>query len=327
MQAKLLIRNIPALIWQGLETLASRNNRSVEGEARMALQSWVEPQVQGEARSARRLEVSARLRALLEESRKAMPGTVLKLSRLAEGLEMQHVEPVELWFAGEIEPTLNELALVARYLGGAYEWLQHGDGSMFPVGHCRLPENATEAVQALLPHLLSEQCGLKLTHLHLVREAGSAGRFGFVRQYEDLKFKTFSTPHRISDDVGNGGRGSLVHLCVAFELLDALYKSTGNKAGVDVIKSYVLPEREFNALMNGEVHPLSILKFSTNDCPWWEDIWDRTMFPKKEYWPGWKSLCAGLFDAVQADRNLREESDSIRKGTHPLLQPQVENVI
>lgn len=330
MQAKLLIRNIPALIWQGLETLASRNNRSLEGEARMALQSWVEPQVQGEARSARRLEVSARLRALLEEARKAIPGTALKLSRLAEGLGMQKVEPVEQWFAGEVEPTLEDLGLVARYLGGSYEWLQHGDGSMFPVDHCRLSENAAEAVQALLPSpsfdKQSAQWGLKLTHLHLLREAGSSGRFGFVRQYENLKFRTFNTPHRISDEVGTSGRGSLVRLCVAFELLDALYKSRVIKTKVGVIKSYVLPDSEFNALMNGEVHPLFILKFSANDCPWWEDIWDRTMFPQKEYWPGWKSLCASLFDAVQSDRNLREESDSVRNRTHPVLQPQyVEN--
>lgn len=321
MLGKITIRNIPALIWQGLETLAARNIRSVEGEARMALQAWVEPQIQSDERSARRIDVSTRLRALLDAARGGMPGKVLKISHIAQGISSPHSEPVEKWFTGEIEPSFDELERVASYLGGQPGWLQHGDNTMFKVTYLRLPENASEAVQSLLEigPVKSGPMGA-LTHLHLIRENHETGRFVLVKQYGEYQCKTFSTPLHLSEETGSGGRTALMHFSVTLELLDALYKKKPQLAGVEGIKGYVLPEHEFESLVNGQVHPLSLLQFSRNDSPWWEDLWDSMMFPKREYWPGWVALCAGLYGQVRDNKSLRAEVESIRNQTHPLLQ-------
>lgn len=111
---KIAIRNIPSEVWAGLESLAAQNDRSTEAEARHALRNWVEPRLQKQERSARRTEVSARLRDLLEQFNAARVGSAIRPSHIAHEIGEQHAEPVEQWFTGELEPSFKQLEAVAQ---------------------------------------------------------------------------------------------------------------------------------------------------------------------------------------------------------------------
>ncbi|WP_439670874.1 hypothetical protein AEMCBJ_14565 [Cupriavidus necator] len=313
MLGKIAVRNIPADIWAGLETLAARHYRSTEAEARYALRSWVEPLLQRKERSARRAEVSARLRDMLEQVNRVSRARFIKPSHIAKAIGEDYAEPVENWFAGELEPSFRQLDAIAEYLGGMSEWLQHGDRQMFPVESIRISEDPAEGTKWLLDIADTDE---KVSFLHLVREEGSTGSFTVVKQYGDWRCKIYSTPYHVSEEIGAGGEGSLAALSVTLHLL---YKYYVRKAESRlVIKSYVLPKESYQALLGGNEHPLTLLARGA-DLPWWEDFWDIGQYKKQDYWPGWKSLCERIYRAVEHRTFLTEQRDLIKSEKHPLL--------
>lgn len=314
MFGKISIRNIPAAIWEGLENLASQHDRSTEAEARYALRSWVEPLLKNNERSARRNEVSARLRDLLDQVNKIYRGRPIKPSHIAEEINEDRAESVENWFTGEIEPSFKQLDAVADYLGGTKEWLKHGDGRTFPVRSERVPEDPVEGVNWLLD-LDQER---KVTFLHLIRDANETGTLAIVKQYGDWHCKTFTTPYHISEEIGSGGESSLAHLSI---ILQMLYMHYTKKGGNLVIKSYLLPTEGFDLLCGGQLHPLSILRDGGVEAPWWEDFWDITQFRKQNYWVGWKSVCERIYRVIELRPNLHEKRMQISSQEHPFLQP------
>lgn len=311
MLGKIAIRNIPAAIWEGLETLARQHERSTEGEARYALQSWVEPQIQRKERSARRIEVSARLRDLLEQTNKAVRGRVIRPSHIAQEIGEDYAECVENWFSGEQEPSFKQLDAIAAYLGGVSVWLRHGDLQMFPIESARIPESPAEGVEWLLDLAEPE----KVSYLHLVRNSNETGSLAIVKQYSDLRCKTYITPYHVSEVIGGGGESSLAYLSVILELLYKYYTKCGTKV---TIKSYLLSEEKFSVLLAGRTHPLSLLR-EISDTPWWEDFWDVTQFRKQEYWSGWKSVCERIHRIVESKPYHQEQLELIRSQTHPFF--------
>lgn len=313
MFGKIAIRNIPAAVWEGLEVLAGQHDRSIEAEARYALRSWVEPLMQRNERSARRTEVSARLRDLLDQVSKAIRGRPLKPSHIAQAIGEDYAEGVENWFTGEIEPSFKQLDAIAAYLGGASEWLKHGDRQMFSVESERIPEDPAEGTTWLLDLGEAE----KVTYLHLVREADETGSLLIVKQYGDWRCKTYTTPYHVSEEIGAGGESSLACLSVVLELLYKHYV----KAGGLTIKSYLLPKEKFRILCEGQTHPLMILREGAGEAPWWEDFWDVEQFRKQDYWPGWKSVCERIYRVVEQKPYLQEKRDLIRSGKHSFFKP------
>lgn len=312
MFGKIAIRNIPSAVWEGLETLAGQHDRSTEAEARYALRSWVEPLLQRNERSARCAEVSARMRDLLDQVNGTRHGRLIKPSHIAQAIGEDFAEAVENWFTGELEPSFRQLDSIAAYLGGAVSWLQHGDGAMFPVEYERIPENPTEGVLWLLDSGASE----RPTHLYFVRQNDEAGSLAIIKQYSDWRCKTYTTPYHISEVIGAGGEASLANLSVLWHLLYKHY----TKGGVGLtVKSYLLSESGFRSLHEGKIHPLTILRDSGNDRPWWEDFWDVEQFLKQDYWPGWKSVCARIRRVVELKPRQKEEDELIRLGKHPFL--------
>ncbi|MDD2915589.1 MAG: hypothetical protein PHP70_09745 [Gallionella sp.] len=313
MLGKIAIRNIPAAIWEGLETLAHQHERSLEGEARYALQSWVEPLIQQKERSARRIEVSARLRDLLEQTNKTVRGRPIKPSHIAQEIGEDYAEGVENWFSGEQEPSFKQLDAIATYLGGESVWLRHGDRQMFPIESTRIPESPAEGFEWLLDLAEPE----KVSYLHLVRNSNERGSLAIVKQYGDLRCKTYITPYHVSEVIGTGGESSLAHLSVILELL---YKYYTTKGGTKVtVKSYLLSEGKFRALLEGQTHPLSLLR-EISDTPWWEDFWDVNQFRQHEYWLGWKSVCERIYRIVESTSYYQEQLKLIRSQTHPCFE-------
>lgn len=314
MFGKISIRNIPQQIWAALEALAAEHDRSTEAEARHALRAWVEPSLLQHERSSRRTEVAARLRRLLEEVNSTHHGAPVRPSHLAQAIGEDHAEVVEDWFTGRIEPSFSQLKATAKHLGAVVSWLQHGDNHMFPVISQRLPDNAAEAV-TWLQTWDKEEPDTKVRAIHIVREVSINGSLLVVKESESGHCKTFTTQCHVSDQIGAGGESSLAHLWVTLELLYKHY--TRGRTGV-AVNSYLLKPSEYEALWSGNTNPLFILRGSSK-IPWWEDIWDKDMYQKKDYWPGWKPLCESISRSIDSRSKLAEERDKIRNGEHPFL--------
>ncbi len=313
MFGKISIRNIPQQIWIALEALADKHDRSTEAEARYALRAWVEPSLLELDRSTRRAEVSGRLRSVLEQVNTARTGSALRPSHLAQAIGEDRAEVVEDWFTGRAEPSFSQLAATATYFGVVTEWLQHGDAQMFPLSHHhRVPEDATAAFDWLLSWD-EENLNAKVTALHLAREASTTGGLIVIKENGEGHCKTFPTQYHVSEEIGSGGETALAHLWVTLELL---YKHPSRSA--TTVKSYLLAPNDFDALRKGNTHPLAVLNRAQH-ATWWEDIWDKTMYPKQKYWSGWLSVCEGIGRAVASRPRLVEELDKIRRGEHPVM--------
>lgn len=309
---KIAIRNIPAAIWDGLVGLANQHDRSTEAEARYAIKSWVEPHLRDDNRTARKVEVSARLRDLQAQVVEAKNGRALKPSHIAEAIGESHAEAVEAWFCGTEEPSFKQLEAIAKYFGASRDWLKHGDRQMFAVESARIPEDPAQAVSWLLDLDSTE----KVTYLHLVREADETGSFVLVKQYGEWNCKVLITPYHLSEVIGAGGEAALAYLSLIFELLYK-YLRAGDRL---MVKSYLLPKEDFQNLCSGKVHPLIALRSGGLAALWWEDFWNEELFPKQDYWPGWSALCERINRVVKLKPLLHEEKELIRSGQHPLLK-------
>jgi antitoxin FitA len=213
----------------------------------------------------------------------------LRPSHIALGIGENHAGPVEKWFTGELEPSFNQLAAVAEYLGGVPQWLQHGDGHPFPVEYARLPEDPAEGVKWLLDF----KDGEPVDHLRFVRSGSKEGSLAIVKQHRPHHCKIYHTPYHISEEIGAGGEGSLSWLTLIFNLLYNCYTSNQRSPSGLVITSYIVPQTDFDILISGRAHPMTVLR-GIHQQPWWEDIWDADQFRKEQsivYWPGWRALC------------------------------------
>lgn len=305
MADRLTIRSISPEVLMGLETLAAKNERSLESEARYALRSWVESLLlMNQERSGRRAEASARLQELLLEVNRIRSGPFLRPSHIAEGIGEEYVETVEQWFTGEKESSFSQLDAIGKYLGGVGAWLRHGDGQPFPITYQRLPEDPEECVQ-WLRHIDGTQ---KVSRVHLVRSLSKEGQLAIVKQDEEWRCQTYVTPCHVSEEVGADGERTLASLSLSLRLL---YKV--NSASSSAVTSYLLEVEDFMRLIQGRVHPLTVLH-SANRRLWWEDLWDEDQFRRERatvYWHGWRSLCERIASMVEDNASLREQRNRI----------------
>lgn len=311
MSAKILIRNIPAAIWQGLELLAAKHQRGVEAEARYAIDAWVSPQIQKDERSARVLEVSARLRdALGQVNSVRQTSLLIKPSHIAEAIGDEKCEDAENWFAGQAEPTLKQIESIASFLGCSASHLKHGDFGLFPTNYCRI----SRVLEDGMAWLLDTDGHEKLVGLYFIRATDSEGSFVVIKQYDEHKCTTYRTPFHISEDVGANGESDLAHLVVLLEFLYLQYTSSANTSMKGItIKSYVLPREELEPVTSGRTHPLKLVQSIQTDQPWWEDIWSQDEVKRTNYWVGWKALCARINRVIDLSPKLQQERDAIRQ--------------
>jgi antitoxin FitA len=316
MFGKITIRNLSEDVLASLGTLAERNDRSIEAEARFALRTHVQPIMQHEIRSMRLAEVGTRLTDVLDKVNRVRAARLQKPSHIAKAIGEERVYDVEEWFVGRCEPTFTQLEKIADYLGCSREWLQHGDGKMFDIQSQRLEENPANAVTQLLD--LNQDESKRVRFLHLIRENDESGSLVIVKQYESWHCTVWNTPIHVSEAIGAGGERALANLSVTLQLLYGYYTSSHPKGLV--IKSYLLPRENCEALRGGTVHPLASLEFG-DERPWWEDIWDEEQYSShSDYWHGWRKLCVRIAKAVSFYDSLNMDRQRIASGQHPLLQ-------
>lgn len=310
MFAKISLRNIPQEVFNALESLALRHDRSTEAEARQAVRAWVEPFFVREERNTRSREVAERLIRLMEQVNYDMRGTKLRPSHVAQRLGEPKAGDVEDWFLGEKESTFEQLARISTLFGVRAEWLQHGDGCIYPVAHHRLSESPVPAVDWLTAwDTEGHESGDKLKTLHLIRSTSDAGELYVVKESNQGRYRIYYTPTHISEHIGAGGEAMLRALFVTLELLYKRCTQTTKYA----VKGHLLRPTDVSTLTNGNTNPSAVLLDGT-DSMWWEDCWDRSMVEKLEYWPGWHSLCDRVERVIALDKHLSEIRDQIRKG-------------
>lgn len=314
MPQKIQIRNIPDDTWLMLERLASRHDRALEAEARHALRFWVDKHTVNPNTNDRLVELSKRLRYALAQVNEVIT-TPIKPSQIAQAIGETGAANTIDWFAGNQEPTFDQLSAIANHLGVEAKWLQHDDRKIFPVEHIRIPEDAGEGVRWLIDH----DAPNKPRFIRLIREDDDAGTLFIVKQYSDWHCTTYVTPYNISEHIGAGGEASLTYLSLIFDLL---YKYYVTCRGQLIIKSYIVPPDRIRALTDGKIHPLAALK-DIHDRPWWEDFWDESQFQRHDphyYWHGWRQFCERIKSAQEYSSSLMEVKKKIRAGEHPLLR-------
>lgn len=306
MFSKIAVRNIPQHIFNALEELATKHDRSTEAEVRQAIQAWVEPAiVQGE-RNARRREVAERLNRLLEQANNYLYDE-MRPSHVAQEIGLERAEEVEDWFLGEREPTFRELSAIAKLFGISAPWLIHGDGKIFFVGNHRLAEDPVTAVE-WLTSWPDETDSLKT--IHLIRAMDEVGSLYVVKESQQKRFLLYYTPTHVSEAIGAGGESMLTHLFVTLELLYKRWTKSGAKYHV---KGHQIKQDEIATLMNGNTNPGPFLEKNSASM-WWEDIWDRSMIEKNTYWTGWRALCDRIERSITLTPALISLREKIRNG-------------
>ena len=310
MFGKISLRNIPMHVFQALEFMANRHDRSTEAEARQAIHAWVEPMLVKEERSARRQEVAERLSRLLQLVNADLYGDKLRPSHVAQEIKEERATEVEDWFLGNIEPTFAQLEAIANAFGINVKWLQHGDGNIYPVQNHRLSEDPEQAVQWLGTWDTDNPEGDAVKILHLIRSTSEQGELYIVKESIRGHFRVYYTPTHVSEKIGTGGEAQLKYLFVTLELL---YKRWSKVRVKYQVIGHLLDPTDVTLLTRGQTNPGALLK-DHGVSMWWEDIWHREMIEKHNYWPGWRSLCDRIERVVQSSGHLAELREKIRSG-------------
>ncbi|UNC16240.1 hypothetical protein FE249_18650 (plasmid) [Acidiphilium multivorum] len=318
--AQIVIRSLDESGVAQLKELAVQNRRSMEAEAREALHAWVKrPSMHG-----RLAELSARLQAALALAAQTPPSKYedrggFTHADLARGIGLDFVTPVDQWFEGVAEPTMSQVEAIAEWCGVSNEWLNFGRGAPYLIRNQRIPLEPAEGALWLLGVDNDSPTGLK--RLHFVRRNSKAGELMVVREW-GVKTDAFHTPYHVSAETGAGGRFDLVHLLLVWKALYRLYTKS-NLLSDTMISSHIVSDNIWNELSEGQVNRSAIFDRSIAKLHWWEDIWDKNMWAKRDsdaYWPGWKSLCESLHAEIEANDQLKFKSQQISDGTYPPLQ-------
>ena len=289
---RIMVRNVPPEILASLSVLAARSERSLESEARLAIKTWVETQLQP-SRSERALTVAKRLNLVMSAIKKLHGAEPISPSRIALALGFEHAAVVESWFSGDQEPSFKQLGALADLMGCNASWLMHGEKSPFVVEPLRLPRTPLEAVA----RLMQGENGQDATKIVLVRSNSPRGELSIVCCFNSWKAVTYRTPLHISEEIGASGESDLAWF---FLTLKQLYRSN-IKANVTV-SSFMIDDASYDVLGAGGLHAITALREARDaqqNC-WWEDIWDPKQYPKHDYWPGWVKLAKRIEYVIES---------------------------
>jgi hypothetical protein len=310
---KLNVRNIPDDIYSALEERASKNHRSLEGEARYALQNWLTPPdilLTGEEKY--RQAVCGRLNAVLRKTNEYRNYNPLQPSNIATELEMEDLGLVADWFSGDRLPALSDLKRLSKLFACREDWLVHGQGNVYRWNSGqRLHGAGRAAVKKLLE---PDSDGNKVHTIRLLRETDDAGALLIIREFENTRFvDAFWTNIHVSEMIGAGGESDLADF---FVTLRALYKAF---VSLDLfVKSYLMPPEAYKEIEAEQSYPLMLIKdYRVKESMWWEDIWDKSQRGKFSYWTGDTALIRRIESAIKIDSHLPAEIEAI-KNSDPL---------
>lgn len=286
---------LPADLKEKIEKSAQEKNRSMNADIVARLQDSfdvdihsinnvlkaIEELVNKNIHSTRKLEVADRLNFLkntFSQLNKDLSSSIIALK-----IEEEYVEHVDLWFKAKLEPSFSQLRRVAQLFNCDTNWLFHGLGKPFAVVEDIFPTDLTEAIEWLNK---SHQLYGEPLKIFLVCQQDNASDLYIVKFYEFNRFEIFLIKN-ISLDYQIDGQ-KFKNLQDFTNCLKQISKNHELASLKKKIKSFVLKCEDFELLLSGQSHPLSVL---TTYIPWWEDIWDESFYHNNQYWNGWIEVC------------------------------------
>ncbi|WP_261372462.1 hypothetical protein [Yersinia aldovae] len=308
---KLLIRLIPDAIYQALESIATRSERSLEGHARYVLTASVEQEQKRSGGERYQHDVTQRLQTVLPLANAVIQGPSLTPAILAEKLRHRDAVEVENWFTGHAVPAFCELDSLGEILGCSAEWLKFGESSPFPMTGQRRINWKGGGVLDAEDLLEPDEKGNSVDFVYIIRLSNDVGNVLILRTFNNtLKTDFFYTNLHLSEQIGNGG---FHDLCDFLVTLQALYRRYVK--GKFHVKSYDLSEAVFNDLyVKNSCHPLYLIRHGARESVWWEDIWHREMLTQKNtsgdyyFWPDDKKLIDRLLNKLEEKGRLDNEN-------------------
>ena len=233
---------------------------------------------------------------------RGVPGVgELSVSELAERAGFDYPYDVDAAMQGKGTLTFAQLDQLAKPLGVSADWLKHGKGSMYPLGHeMGFSYSTDEAIEALMRP--NEATGAGVDRVYFFRSTDERGKVGIVRRFKQPgAFEVWQTPYVLSKEVGSSGEADQRAFV---KMLKALYERYTRRTTEDsglVIKSFLIDERLLYGMdSDGRAyvaHPLRWPELG-RESAWWEDIFDATGHTASiEHWVGFKALRRGILGA------------------------------
>ncbi|WP_180172587.1 Arc family DNA-binding protein [Acinetobacter sp. YH12023] len=286
---------LPADLKEKIEQSAQEKNRSMNADIVARLQDSfdvdinslntvlkaIEELVSKNIYSNRKAHLSNRLNLLKDQFNRIEKN--LSSSVIAYKINEEYAEHVDLWFKGKLEPSFSQLRKIAQLFNCNVEWLFHGIGHPFTILEDNFPLDNSAAIEWLnKSHNLYNQ-PIKIL---LLRSKDDRGDFYIVKIYESNLFEIIFIKNIILNKMLY--EDNLKNIKIFSNILKDINKNLELTSLRKKIKSFILKNNDFEELVAGNIHPLSVLNTYT---PWWEDIWDEGFYHNNQYWDGWIELC------------------------------------
>jgi len=295
---------IPVELKELISETSKENGRSINSEVQIRLEKSFESQgrhysdviddlrelLDAHLRSKHLILISDKLNFLMSEA-KTIDGLYTPgVARMAKALGYNSVGKVESWFEGRKEPSFEELEAIAKYFGCQTDWLIHDEDKPYKKEKFEFGSNIEDNAKRLLQG--NDQDEVKA--LWFARNNTENGELIIIKHYDTWRGSVLDTRVHISEKVGIGGSEdrALFSLTLKYLCLYHLLK----------IQGAIISEADYNELIWARENPIKIIE-RYRHSHWIEDIWDSSMYSKKNnsYWKGWYEMC--MSNAAYIDRN------------------------
>lgn len=236
--------------------------------------------------------------ALMNEKRTHGKYTIASLAQL---MKLHSIGELESVFLGSREPSFEFIDHFCACFGVNREWPIEGKSSPF--------DNSEETPYDPLEYL-GEIENTKPERIYFIRSESPVGEVFILLKFADWKYKILSCVWHISDHVGAGGKSQIFGM---YKLILALRdRHHGLSCG-----GRVLSKSEFSSLLSGNVFPGSIIDFSDQENPWWDDFTDvHHKYPISSRYESWYGK--GFMEAQSIVRWKLKELSERQRANPPL---------
>ena len=243
-------------------------------------------------RSNRLISLAHKLSFILNEAQAVDSFNTPSISRVAEALGYDNVITIEDWFEGRKEPSFEELNKLAEYFGCQSDWLMHDENRPFVKEQFEFGSDIEDNAN----RLLKGNDNNEVKSLWFARNNTENGELVIIKHFDSWRGSILDTRVHVSNKVGIGGSEdrALLSLTLKYLCKHHLLKTKGA----------IISELDYNELIWAKENPIKIIdKYRQNH--WIEDIWDKSMYSKKNnsYWKGWCEMC--ISNAVYIHQNER----------------------
>lgn len=182
------------------------------------------------------------------------------IAGLAQRMKLNSVGELESVFSGAREPDFVFIDQFCHCFGVNREWLIEGKSAPFrnAVGTHYDPLSYLEEIERDKPE-----------RIWFIRSQSEVGEVFILLKLTDWRYKVLPRVWHISDHVGAGGRSQIFGF---YRLIQELLKKEYYlKCG-----GRILPESDFDNLLNGTVFAGAIIDVNLQENPWWDDFMDIT---------------------------------------------------